>query len=106
MAEEMAIVTGKILTDPGLTQVGTFRADEASITVDIADEQAKAKINRNMQKEWLIQINPQILGKATIRDRADSVKPENVQVLESFFSMLDSTGFVATDVNLEDPEEE
>ncbi len=100
----MTIVTGKILTEPGLSQIGTFRADEASIAIDVADDQARAKIRRNMGKTWLIDDNPRLVG-GTIQDRGAFVKPENVETLESFFRMLDSIGFVATDINLEDEED-
>lgn len=97
----MTVVTGKILTDPGLSQVGTFRADEESLTVDVVDDRAKAKIRKNMGKTWLSDDDPRLL-KGGYQDRGKFVKPENIDTLDSFFTMLEATGFIATDIEAEE----
>ena len=101
----MTIIVGKILTEPGLSQVGTFRADEVSLTIDVADERARAKIRRGMGKTWLVDDDPQLV-RGVYQDRGAFVKPENVETLDSFYRMLESTGFVATDTTIEDEEED
>lgn len=93
----MAAIVGTIRREPDLLNVGTFRADEKAITLDISDPNVLAKLKREMKKEWLVPIKPDV-KEGILQDRIRVERPKNRDTLKSFLLMLEESGFVYTDV--------